>query len=367
MGASQSKMRAAVYFGLLVCAVALIQDGSAISFDDLVARAEEANHPPKRVKKVEPDMEMEEWSTDHLLGLDTPPPADMFDSLVNRPAAAPKPHKVKVVKKVAKKAHKVHKVAKKVQKVHVEHKEPEVDGMSYFEDQHEVAKKVAKHIKKVHKAPPAPVEKDDDDTEAEFASDPMGSLIHEGPKKAHVAIKVDKKTKHDVQMVSPHISDPAMKIHRHKKAHKAKKVKKAKKAKMHHSENILSGMVHQDEDVPEDADIEFPGLSSLPHAAPVKSHKVKKINGLQGLASAMLERSNQQDVEQQAAAAKKVASKAKKDAEMAKLKKEARKAAGGHAVHLDLSGDTDEEDDKDEKTIPSLESFMDDDDDDSGF
>merc|ERR1711939_875756 len=109
MGAElYATMRTAVYFGLLVCAVALISDGSAISFDDLVARADEAQHPKKVEKAPQPDIEMEEWSTDHLLGLDAPPPADMFDSLLS----TPKEHKAP---KVVHKAHKAHKVvAKKV-------------------------------------------------------------------------------------------------------------------------------------------------------------------------------------------------------------------------------------------------------------
>merc|ERR1712023_292615 len=126
-------MRAAVYLGLFLCASVLVADSDAISFDDLVARAEEANHPkPKKEVQVEqPDLEMEEWSTDHLLGLDVPPPSDMFDNLINNEKEEPAPRKV-VHKKPVKK-HVVHK-AKKVKvakKAHIA--------------------KVHKHIKKVHK------------------------------------------------------------------------------------------------------------------------------------------------------------------------------------------------------------------------
>merc|ERR1711918_13470 len=96
-------------------------------------------------------------------------------------------------------------------------------------------------------------------------------------------------------------------------------------------------------------------------------HKNTKVEGLQGLASAMLERASKQDEDAKAATAKKAAKKAKKQSEIKKLRKAARKAAGGHTVHLDLSGDDDDaaEDDKvDEKQ--SLDSFMDLDDDDDG-
>merc|ERR1719453_2055013 len=93
-------MRAAVYLGLLLCSVAFIADvdGASISFDDL---AEQAEHPPPAKEPERPDLEMEEWSTDHLLGLDAPPPSDMFDSLLGshgheaeREEQVRKPHKV---------------------------------------------------------------------------------------------------------------------------------------------------------------------------------------------------------------------------------------------------------------------------------
>merc|ERR1712196_665323 len=159
MGALRSTMRAAVCFGLLVCAVALIGDGSAISFDDLVARADEAAHPKKIEAPKQPDVEMEEWSTDHLLGLDVPPPSDMFDSLVNRPE---EPVHVKKAVKAVKKA--VKKVIKKAVK--------------------KAPPKVVEEPKKVVEQDDEDDDDDEDASEQQFAESLMGNLMHSHQKKA---------------------------------------------------------------------------------------------------------------------------------------------------------------------------------------
>merc|ERR1719446_876655 len=108
-------MRAVVLVAVLLVTV------DAISFQDLVDRAEEADHPKPKVvqKKLAPTLEelgqrdeMNSWSTEHLLGLDQPAPADLFADLQkeSKPlklhsVEADEPKKVvKKVKKVAKKA-----------------------------------------------------------------------------------------------------------------------------------------------------------------------------------------------------------------------------------------------------------------------
>jgi hypothetical protein len=78
-------MRAVVFIAVLIVTV------DAISFQDLVDRAEEADHPtkPKVVpKKLAPTLaelgdqeEAAQWSTEHLLGFDQKPPADLFADL----------------------------------------------------------------------------------------------------------------------------------------------------------------------------------------------------------------------------------------------------------------------------------------------
>merc|ERR1712139_134251 len=110
MGAEAAQiMRVVLCIAFLVFAVACVSETSAISFDELVSRAEEAQHPKPVKAPPPPDPDMEEWSTDHLLGLDEPPPSDMFDDLVE------KPHKKHVVHK---KAHVVHKKVHHVVKKH---------------------------------------------------------------------------------------------------------------------------------------------------------------------------------------------------------------------------------------------------------
>merc|ERR1712139_190154 len=117
MGAEAAQiMRVVLCIAFLVFAVACVSETSAISFDELVSRAEEAQHPKPVKAPPPPDPDMEEWSTDHLLGLDQPPPTDMFDDLVKRST-----HKKPVAHK---KAHVVHHVKHKAHKVlkHKKHK-----------------------------------------------------------------------------------------------------------------------------------------------------------------------------------------------------------------------------------------------------
>jgi len=124
MGASL-KMRALLWIGLFMIAVSMVSETQAISFDELVSRANEAENPELKEAPVvaEVDPEMEAWSTDHLLGLDEPPPQHMFDSLLNREhhKAHKKMHKApKVVEKEHKEVKKEVKKAAKLPKVHIQ-------------------------------------------------------------------------------------------------------------------------------------------------------------------------------------------------------------------------------------------------------
>jgi len=75
----------------LVLVTILISSVEGISFQDLVDRAEAADRPqPKKApKKLLPTLDevahqedLKEWSTDHLLGLDAPPPADFMAQIL---------------------------------------------------------------------------------------------------------------------------------------------------------------------------------------------------------------------------------------------------------------------------------------------
>merc|ERR1712054_486878 len=219
-------MRAAVYLGLFLCASVLVAESTAISFDDLVARAEEANHPKPKPEPEQPDLEMEEWSTDHLLGLDVPPPSDMFDSLINQPAhEEPKAPERHVAKKVVHKVHKSHHVAKKVARV----------------------AKVAKHIKKVHKVHERREEEQEDNSESDYAESLLGSLTHHKSHKAHTthkAHKAHKKVKKAPKKEEPHMLSAHLEVLHEHKEHKKR-----------HEESILDGLhaeTHADDEVPEE-------------------------------------------------------------------------------------------------------------------
>merc|ERR1711988_1623996 len=287
MGVAVS-MRAVVCFGLFVLAVALIaDDASAISFDDLISRAEEAQHPhpKKEVKRADP--EMEEWSTSHLLGLDEPPPQHMFDEFLHPKKPAKKVHH----KHVAKKHHtkKSHKKAHK----HVAHKKASRHS-------HLKASKPERVKREVH-------------TPSEFAS----SLLSSIPSAKHnhemtetdgdMTLKIDNKHGHVVQMVTTHIADTALVA---SKSHAKKSHKKSRKKKFHSS--LLDFVKHgkhadADEVVPEmDSDQELlaPHLPSLPHR---KEHhkKAHSMHSLSGMASQLLAKSEEADKAKKAEVAKK--------------------------------------------------------------
>merc|ERR1712139_231602 len=348
MGAEAAQiMRVVLCIAFLVFAVACVSETSAISFDELVSRAEEAQHPKPVKAPPPPDPDMEEWSTDHLLGLDEPPPSDMFDDLVE------KPHKKHVVHK---KAHVVH---KKVHHVVKKHK--------VLKKKHKVLKKKALkkklHAKKSHQHAARKARE-------EFAENLLGSL----PRVDH------EKTGHSV---SAHLGRVFHKKH-HKKVHKKIHHKKVHKKKKPHHAVMLSAHKHlkkphkkvhkkKDEDhemlgslgqLKEPEDDEVPE-SEFEHAlkddddideaddTEVGSH------GLAGLAGSMLQESDKRDQKERAAREAKEEAQKKQEQEE---EEEERKHDTG--VHLALSDDEPVEEDEDaEKDLPSLDSFFDDDDD----
>merc|ERR1711934_851022 len=97
------------------------------------------------------------------------------------------------------------------------------------------------------------------------------------------------------------------------------------------------------------------------------NHKKHHPKGLQGFAAA-LKRADAQKEEQESVKqrrAKKLAKKAKKAAEdQDAIEKDEAKKIGGHVVHLDLSQDAVDPLQEDDDDLPSLDSFMEDDDDD---
>jgi len=366
-------MRAVVWFGLLVLAVALItEDASAISFDDLIAQAEESRHPtPKKkvVKRVDP--EMQEWSTDHLLGLDQPPPQHMFDNLFEKPAAK---------KHVAKKHHKKH-MAKKHHKKHRVMRKHKVSSHKKLKasKHHKVAKKV--HTPSSHSS--------------SFAASLLGSI----PKAKHhhsteeldktadgtkLTSVLDRQHGKTIQMVTTHIEDPAYeagfskhkehkKEHKkvHKKEHKKKVHKKHKQHKKHKKvedgeahDTLLGGLrlPHDDADavVPEAEAKEELLAPSLPRAT--HHHKHAGTPSLSGLASTMLAESDRQDKAKRQKVKK---ANDKAAAEKKQLQERERQNLGGKKpVELDLSADDDVEydDNQDDDVSDSLSDFLDDDD-----
>jgi len=351
-----------------VCAVALIGDSSAISFDDLVARADEAAHP-KKVEVERPDVEMEEWSTDHLLGLDTPPPSDMFDSLVNREPAEKTVVAHKKVMRTVKKAVKAAKTENKRVAPMVLHEDHE------DHEDHEVAK-VAKVAKKEtraedhedHEDHEDDDDEDDEESEQSFAQSLMSEIMDDKPRKqktvvAHEKVSVKKAVKtvkSDDKHVAPKVDHEDEMITEDHKAPKVAKVAKAPKKETRREDESFS------EVVPEDDEIEMPSIAGLPHAEHVAKGHSSHFDGLQGMATAMLERGDAESEAAKKAAVDKKEAEEKKDAAMTQLREAAKKASGGHSVELDLSGDEEEFDSAQdqEKDLPSLDSFMDDDDDD---
>merc|ERR1712196_670644 len=131
---------------------------------------------------------------------------------------------------------------------------------------------------------------------------------------------------------------------------------------------ILAGLhlPSADDVVPEDTEEAF--THGLVHPARHKKHHPAT---LRGFASSMLEKADKQEKAQRKSAAKKAKTKAdqikKQEQDQLELEKAEAKKAGTKVVHLDLSQDDVEpldEDEDEEKDLPSLGSFMEDDDDD---
>merc|ERR1712139_630651 len=274
MGAEAAQiMRVVLCIAFLVFAVACVSETSAISFDELVSRAEEAQHPKPVKAPPPPDPDMEEWSTDHLLGLDQPPPTDMFDDLVKRST-----HKKPVAHKKAHVAHHVKHKAHKVLK-HKKHKKM-------------LKKKLLKKKKMLKRK-----HREERKARAEFAENLITSLPHvDHEKTGHsVSAHLDSLMPHHkkAQMVQTH------KVHHKKvkKAHKkAHKKKLHKKKKVHHESlsglGKLSAPADDDDEVPEDEEESFLKEDEEEDDAP---------QSLSGLAGSMLQEDDKRDKAKRAA------------------------------------------------------------------
>merc|ERR1711998_715274 len=365
MGLWQHRMRAVVCFGLFVLAVALIaEDASAISFDGLINQAEEARHPKPKVKKEapRPDPEMAEWSTEHLLGLDQPPPSHMFDSLFDPSAATHKVHHSGVHHHTVKKAHKKHVVHKRHHKSHkklkasTHHKAKKVHAASHSKHSREGAHAFTENL--LGSIPAAKHHHD------KFVED------EDKDGKPSLMLNLDRHHGKTVQMVSTHIEDPAYDEPKeepkeepksHKKVHK-----KAHKKHEEHHESIMGSLKIPSED--DEADAVVPEAEAeeellaphLPRAS--HHHKSAGPTGLSGLASSMLAQSDRQEKAKRHSKDKAKEAAAAKEEE--NVKRETKALGGKKPVTLDLGDDDEEEEDdhEDYGTEDALESYLDDED-----
>merc|ERR1711988_2070040 len=295
MGAAT--MRVVLCIAFLVFAVACVSETQAISFDELVSRAEEAQHPKPVKAPPPPDPDMEEWSTDHLLGLDQPPPTDMFDDLVKRsthkkPVAHKKAHVVHHVKHKAHKKLLKHKKHKKMLKKKLLKKKKMLKRKQHNEERRARAAFAENLITSLPHV--------DHEKTGHAVSANLGSLMPHRKKVHHK--KVHKKVRHashkkmkkhakKAQMVQTH------KVH-HKKAHKKVHKKAHKKKKVHHEEHF-SGLGHltapadDDDQVPEDEEASF-----LTEGAEDDEEAPQSLSGLAG---SMLQEDDDRDKAKRAA------------------------------------------------------------------
>jgi hypothetical protein len=408
-------MRTLVFIGVCVFAISCVSETEAISFDDLVAGAEEAAHPTHKKEHVhEPDdhdADMEEWSTEHLLGLDEPVPSDMFDSLVHPKHKSHKArhvrhhHKrVKHVRKVHKKVRKAHKkarVARKPRREEHERRHEEEDltrfaqpvnkeeedrdpmvptmddsvetladsllaGMDHHEKKHE-KKHERRHEHRHERRHEHRHERREHKTHhpKEQQMPTGGHLmqghhrIHNGLPKVHVGELME--THH-----SHHRHAEEVEVQEHRHSHHKREHKKARHARHHRHEErshhksggILSAAgVHLKDKVPEDSDI-VSEVDTVHAFTDVSNaiHRSEQPKGLSGLASSMLEESDRQEKEEAQVESKKESQRAQRKRENEKRKAAAKKLAHGHYVELDLSGDEPVEEDE----VPSKEESQDD-------
>jgi len=347
-------MRAVVLVAVLLVTV------DAISFQDLVDRAEEADHPKPKVvqKKLAPTLEelgqrdeMNSWSTEHLLGLDQPAPADLFADL-QKESKPLKLHSVeadepkKVVKKVKKVAKKVVKVAKKA---------PSPEDIVPEEEEDEVSPTSLLHPTKHVAAPPT-----------------MYSVHASLPR-----ARMDAKPKEYHSSVKPHLTSPLSMLKKHaEKKHVAP----------------LSPDLREDEEEENDEPVSVGSyVSSLMNhvekkPAVKKAHQVQKKvkktvanlieaadakpkpkpakDMLRGLSRSMLVDEDNTAKAKAKAARAKAKEQAGVEAEQAKIQALADEDAGSKLPELDLdAGEDDDESEDDEssskKDIPKLGDFLD--------
>jgi len=352
-------MRAVVLVAVLLVTV------DAISFQDLVDRAEEVDHPKPKVKKSAPlaptldelgqQDEMASWSTEHLLGLDQPAPADLFADLQkeSKPmklhsVAADVPVPRKVVKKVKK-------AAKKVAKKVVAKKPVSPADIVPEQDEDEVSPTSLLHPTKHNAAPPSMY--------SVHASLPRHSSQDAAPKEYRASAK-------------PHLTSPLSMLNKHaEKKHVAP----------------LSPDLNEDEDEEDQPVTVGSYVSSLmsnveKKPSVKKAHQVQKQvkktvnnlieaadakpkpkpakNMLRGLSRSMLVDDDNNAKAKAKAAKAKAKEQAGLQAEHEKIQQLGDEAAGSQLPEMDLDEGEDESEESDDdstatKDIPKLGDFLD--------
>jgi len=373
--------RAVIFLGLCVLAVAFVSETEAISFEELVNQAQAATEPkkPKAVHRVDP--ELEDWSTDHLLGLDEKVPDDYFAALPSQQKR--KVHKV--VHHAKKKKHVIKKKKHVIKKKHLKKKKVVENRDDALEAEDAAAllssltpkthlkakthhKKVRSHKRRSHKAHKKHHMKKKHHAIVEGHA--LQSVHVEGLSGLGQLHRTEHHSKPlgSVNMLTTHIEDPAYnksikKAHKkaHKKEHRDVDEIVDEEEPVEHTEAstdaLLSGLdVHQKKKAFVPSQDRLLGTLHLPHATtPLKSSPRDHAKGLRGLASSMLAQADQKAKAVREHKHQVQAERAKQHQHEDAVKKkeeEFRQATGQHTLKLDLSGDTALDDDDD---IPSLE------------
>jgi len=366
----------------VICALLLItivaQTVEGISFQDLVDRAEAADSP-KKVKtekheeapvlptldEVAHKEDMEAWSTDHLLGLDAPPPADFMATLIPKSVKEDADKAKAVAKKAA-----ANKAAAAIKKAAI--KKAAIKKAAAH------AAKVAKpeHAAKVHHLASAIVPEEDNEevspigTEAESQFD----LLHPGSP-LHTAAH------HETMLAPPNVDtllggsktiggsktkgkgerDAAKRMHKSPES-PVTKVAKKKVKKMVEADpkaTQLAGSLMENLRRREKKDYSLNNANKLMHASDSDDEGARSTHMLTGFASSLIKKARQANRKQRVDAAKQ---KTKDDAlakQRARIEKMGNDAAGGALPELDLDmGDDEPAKLPSQKDVPSLDNFL---------
>merc|ERR1711871_1232007 len=380
-----SLMRTLFLTALVLLAAVGLHSAESISFDDLYKAADSYDHPT--VAKAAPapkpqDPEMEEWSTEHLLGFDEPVPEHMFDDLQapqkkqhtdHMRTATKKPERKRGLATPASMDAKKHKATMKARTSH---------------------KKAAKASrKKIHMVNPHDIlnqiHEDPEQKSADDLADMLigtenvepGQTAEKAAQKKAPGTKVPKKAATKTAFIKARTEAPK-KTKIPKKTEVPKKI--AKKVAESNQDGQLMGAKlpqamhhHANQQTTKKPAHDKDELLSLPHImddddeqpelATKQQHPVPAAT-LQGMASKLLEASEQKDHVSATRKAQADALAKKKEEEREKERKEEEMASNGHVVHLDLSADdaqavSDAPKAEDDENLSDLLSVDDDDDD----